>query len=146
MIGTAFGQRHRQTHSTNVSAPTTAGTCRRRALGADTMIGGLGNEPTSSTMRRPGGPSWQGGGIDTVRSSISYVIGDNFENLTLIGKLDLRPPATRQNVITATYAGKHPRRWPRRDTMYGGAGSDTYIVDNAGDCGERDQRAGIDTV
>ena len=68
-------------------------------------------------------------------SGVSYTLGANVENLTLTGTAAING--------TGNYAEEHaPRQWRRTivlsggtgaDTMRGGAGNDTYVVDNAGD-------------
>ncbi len=78
------------------------------------------------------------GGIDLVRSAITYTLTANVENLTLTGSdaLDGTGNAL-NNVITGNDA---------TNVLTGLAGNDTYVVQNAGDVVVEAADAGIDTV
>src|SRR5690606_14651861 len=80
-----------------------------------------------------------GEGIDTVRASITYTLGNNVENLTLTGSSALSGTGnTLNNVLTGnsgsnTLAGGdgNDRLDPGAagtDVLQGGSGSDTYIL------------------
>ena len=105
-------------------------------LGADNMIGGLGNDTYHVDNAGDNVTEAAAAGTDNVQSSISiYTLTDNVENLTLtasagastgignagnntiIGNGDM-------NTLNAGTAGT--------DSLKGGLGSDTYIVDHAG--------------
>jgi Ca2+-binding RTX toxin-like protein len=51
--------------------------------GADTMIGGLGNDTYNVDHAGCVVKENAGEGVDTVYSTVSYTLGDNVENLTL---------------------------------------------------------------
>ena len=96
------------------------------------------------------------GGIDLVLSSVDYTLGDQVENLTLVGAaaIDGRGNVLANRIVgnaagnrldgllgndTLNGAGGN-------DTMFGGGGGDTYVVDRAGDVVREVIAAGIDTV
>ena len=104
--------------------------------GADLMIAGDGNDSyfvdnIGDIVRETNSSATQ---IDTVNSSISFTLGANFENLTLIltssiaGKGNFRDNQIIGNAGANTLNGAYGA-----DTMTGGDGNDTYIVDNIGD-------------
>jgi Ca2+-binding RTX toxin-like protein len=114
--------------------------------GVDTMLGGAGNdiyvvestddlifETTTTTS------GIDAGGIDTVRTSVSYSLGNGaglqfVENLTLTGSgnVDGRGNGL-DNVLTGNAGNNLLDGGAGADTMIGGAGSDIYVVNNAGD-------------
>ena len=69
--------------------------------GADLLIGGAGNDtitatPDDTVVENPGE------GIDTLRAYVSYALGPNLENLTLMGTA--AAPCRRSSSATRTWA------------------------------------------
>ena len=116
-------------------------------LGADTLIGGLGNDTyivdnTSDVVIENANE-----GYDTVKSSISYTLGDNLENLTLTGAAALSGTGnTFDNVLTGNAGDNTLDGGLGKDTLKGGLGNDTYLIDNAGDIVIEKANEGIDTL
>ncbi len=118
--------------------------------GADSMTGGAGNDTyvvdnVGDTVTEGAGGS---SGTDLVQSSLSYTLGANVENLTLTGGGNINGTGNSART-TSSPATAATTAWTARggaDTMSGGAGNDTYVVDNAGDIGHRKRAdAGTDT-
>ncbi|HMO47622.1 MAG TPA: calcium-binding protein [Rubrivivax sp.] len=127
--------------------------------GADTMLGGAGNDTyvvdnisdrvyETTTV----GGTVNAGGIDTVRSSVSYTLGSFVEKLVLTGSNAINGSGNSlANSITGNSANNllsggsgndtlsggagndTLNGGSGADTMLGGAGNDTYVVDNRGD-------------
>jgi Ca2+-binding RTX toxin-like protein len=96
--------------------------------GADKMIGGLGNDIYYVDNGGDSVVEAAGGGVDTVRSGITYTLGANVENLELLwagsswgtgNELD--------NVITGNAGANTLSGLAGNDTLIGGAGVDTLI-------------------
>ena len=85
--------------------------------GRDLMTGGLGND--TYVVDNPGDRIVElpGEGIDVVRSSIAYTLGDNLERLVLTGTAGL---AGTGNALANSLFGSSGN-----DTLSGGAGNDT---------------------
>ena len=104
--------------------------------GSDTMSGGDGNDlyriDVVGDKIDPGADA----GIDTVESKITFILGAAQENLTLLGTAAINGTGNDSgNVITGN-AGANildGGTTGETDTMIGGAGNDTYLVDATGD-------------
>ena len=110
-------------------------------LGGDLLIGGSGNDtyilndfftgygryksPTYWTKMSDQILEDKDSGIDTVRASLSYSLGNNLENLTLTGTANVNGTGNKlDNTITGN-AGKNVLNGGAgNDTLNGGAGSD----------------------
>lgn len=98
-------------------------------LGADTLIGGFGND--TYVVNQAGDVVTETsifGGTDTVQSFISYGLGSNLENLTLVGNAAINGTGNNlDNVITGNDAANTLRGGSGNDTIAGGGGNDTLI-------------------
>jgi Ca2+-binding RTX toxin-like protein len=113
--------------------------------GADTLIGGLGND----TYITDGGDTIieeAEGGTDTVQSSVTYTLGANLENLTLIGSARIDGTGNAlNNILSGNEAANTLNGGGGADTLIGGLGNDTYITDGD-DLITEAVNGGIDTV
>ena len=107
-------------------------------IGADTLIGGKGADTyfvDNAGDKVTEDTAGAAGGIDLVMSSISYTLGDNVEKLTLAlgaGSIDAAGNAL-NNTLIGNEGANILDGLGGKDTMTGGKGDDTYVVDKVGD-------------
>jgi len=97
--------------------------------GADTLSGGLGNDTYIISFDADTLIENAGEGVDTVRSPRDWTLGDNFENLTLIGFGGAVNGAGNAvaNVIIGDSGANTLSGLAGNDTLAGGDGADTLI-------------------
>ena len=109
--------------------------------GADAMQGGAGNDTYVVDHAGDVVTEAASAGVDTVRSTFSYTLGANVENLTLLGAGAINGTGNAlANILIGNAAANQLNGGDGSDqldgaagadTMTGGLGSDNYAVDNA---------------
>lgn len=97
--------------------------------GQDTLVGGLGDDTyvvsTEGTIVTEGFDA----GIDTVRSSVSFRLGANIENLTLTGTDNINATGNTQSNILIGNAGDNVITGGQgNDILTGGGGNDVFVL------------------
>ena len=115
------------------------------STGADTMVGGDGDDiyvvdNAAEVVTETNASLTQ---IDEVRSSVTWTLGANLENLTLTGTAAINGTGnalantitgnSAVNTLTANAGNDTLDGGVGADVMWGGAGNDVYYVDNASD-------------
>ena len=115
--------------------------------GNDDMSGGAGNDTYIVDAENDQVHESSNQGNDTVRSTVSWTLGSNVENLVLLGTAAINATGNSlANVLTGNSASNELNGGGGADTMIGGAGDDTYTVNVAGDQVLENAGEGIDTV
>ena len=114
--------------------------------GADTLIGGAGHDTYVLDTRSDVVVEEAGGGIDTIRTSVSRSLDAHVENLVLTDLATLGNGNDLANVITGNTLANVLDGRAGADTMIGGAGDDTYVLDARGDVVTEEAGGGIDTI
>jgi Ca2+-binding RTX toxin-like protein len=124
--------------------------------GADIMDGGQGND--SFVVDNAGDVVSEAavGGVDRVAASVSFVLPENVESLTLVGTSAINGTGNAlDNVLTGNSAANRLdggagndvlNGGAGADTLAGGAGDDTYYVDNTSDTVTENANEGTDLV
>ena len=106
--------------------------------GNDTMLGGAGNDTYVVDSALDVVTEALNEGTDTVQASVTYTLSANVENLTLTGSGNINGTGNAlDNVITSNTGV---------DLLAGGAGNDTYVVNNINDVVIEAANAGTDEV
>jgi Ca2+-binding RTX toxin-like protein len=106
--------------------------------GINTLAGGEGNDTYVVQNTTDVVSEVLGQGTDTVQSSVTYTLGANVENLTLTGSTAIDGNGNGlDNVLTGNSA---------LNTLAGGAGNDTYVVQTTTDVVTEQVGEGTDTV
>ena len=112
-------------------------------LGVDLLIGGAGNDDYIIDDASEINQATQDAGYDSVRSSVTYTLGAQQENLLLTGTATIDgignggDNTIYGNAANNTLDGSAGNDWliggTGNDTLVGGAGDDTYLVESVGD-------------
>jgi Ca2+-binding RTX toxin-like protein len=97
--------------------------------GADTLNGGLGDDTYIVSNAGATVTEAFNAGIDTVKSSVSFILGDNIENLTLTGTDNVDATGnTQSNIITGNAGNNIITGGEGNDILTGGGGNDTFVI------------------
>ncbi|EGF91276.1 hemolysin-type calcium-binding repeat 2 copies family protein [Asticcacaulis biprosthecium C19] len=108
------------------------------SIGADIMTGGTGNDTYVVDDAYDFTTEASSGGSDLVESSVNHALGSNVENLTLTGTAAINGIG---NILSNVLIGNSGV-----NILTGGAGNDTYYIQNASDNVVEASSGGNDTV
>ncbi len=115
--------------------------------GNDTLIGGNGNDTYVVDSLSDVVTESANQGVDTVNSSITWVLGTNLENLTLIGADAVNGTGNASNnTITGNDADNVLTGGRGTDVLIGRKGNDTYVVDDINYQIVEAENEGVDVV
>lgn len=117
----------------NAAANTLSG-----GAGADAMSGGAGDDTYVVDNTGDAAAEQAAEGVDLIQSSVNWVLGANVENLTLTGSSAVNGTGNALNNVLIGNTGTN--------VLAGGAGDDTYVVQNATDSVIELAGGGIDLV
>ena len=117
------------------------------STGADTMVGGAGNDTYVLDNTLDVVNEAAAGGTDLAQSSVSITLAANVENLTLIGAAAISGTGNAlANTLQGNAAANSLDGGTGADTLRGGAGNDTLTVDSTTDVVVENAAEGDDTI
>jgi Ca2+-binding RTX toxin-like protein len=117
------------------------------SAGADTMAGGIGDDTYVVDSGGDRIMELAGEGYDLVQSSISFVLGDTLEDLTLTGAADLAGTGNASiNTLRGNAGSNRLDGGLGSDYFSGGAGSDTFVLRDLASDSIEDFVHGIDKI
>lgn len=114
--------------------------------GNDTLVGGAGDDFYTVDSATDVIVETEGGGVDSVSTTIDYVLPDHVENLGLDGVGLKGTGNALANVIWGSSGADRIDGRSGVDTVYGGTGNDTIAVDDASDVVIEYAGEGTDTI
>lgn len=115
--------------------------------GRDILLGEEGNDIYYVDDARDVVWEYAGEGFDGVFSSVSYTLSENVETLTLTGSKALNGTGNAlNNTLVGTNAANVLNGRAGADSMIGGLGNDTFVVDDAKDVVTEKAGEGTDSV
>ncbi len=124
--------------------------------GDDTLIGGAGNDTYTVDSTNDIITEISNEGVDTVKSSVTWTLGDNLETLKLTGTANINGTGNALNNFLQGNNGDNTLSGGDgndflignngNNTLIGGNGNDTYIVKAATDVVTEEVNAGTDTI
>jgi Ca2+-binding RTX toxin-like protein len=115
--------------------------------GTDKLVGGAGDDIYVVDVTTDVVTELANEGTDTVRSSVTWTLGTNLENLTLLGSGTVNATGnTLANVLTGNSANNTLNGGAGADTLDGGAGNDILIGGTGADTYMFGRGWGVDTV
>lgn len=115
--------------------------------GKDTLIGGKGNDTYVVDSNDDKLVENAKEGVDLIRSSLSYTLGNNFENLTLTGAADINGTGNSvANIVIGNSGNNTLDGGGGKDILKGGKGNDVYIIGKSADVVVESSNEGIDLV
>jgi Ca2+-binding RTX toxin-like protein len=106
--------------------------------GTDTLKGGAGDDTFLVDDAGDVVAESINEGTDTIQTALSYTLGSNIENLTLTGSSNLTGTGNALNNVLTSNTGIN--------TLVGGLGDDTYVLENSSDVVTENALEGTDTV
>ena len=117
--------------------------------GLDSLLGGLGNDIYNVQSQTDEIVEFVDEGTDTIFATVtdSYILGNNLENLVLLGAFNSNGYGNNLiNDITGTSGSNLLDGGEDADILRGKQGNDSYIVDNAGDQVIEALNEGVDEI
>ena len=115
--------------------------------GADLLVGGEGNDTYIVDNADDVVLELNNDGIDLIKSSVSFTLSKNVENLVLTGSENTNATGNDGvNIIQGNSGNNRIDGGKGADIMAGGLGNDIYVVDNNADVISENNNEGNDTV